>query len=87
MNNDVRNDSAADLLEEAARLLDMDTDHVPPVDTPTLPNAGKTPTTTHREAELAAVVDGGNRALCTDGMPGQGLHVISPLKGEASERS
>ena len=69
-------DSADDFLREATRVLDED--HVPPVNSSTLPSAGKTPTTTQREAELAAAVDGGNRVLCTDGMPGQGLPIISP---------
>ena len=76
MSNVEQDDSADDFLREAARVLDED--HVPPVNSSTLPSAGKTPTTTQREAELAAAVDGGNRVLCTDGMPGQGLPVISP---------
>ena len=61
--------------EEAARVLEVD--HVPLVNAPTLPHAGKAPTT---EAELATAVDGGIRDLCIDGMPGQGLHVILPVK-------
>ena len=59
--------------EEAARVLEVD--HVPLVNAPTLPHAGKTPTT---EAELATAVDGGIRDMCIDSMPGQGLHVILP---------
>ena len=35
----------------------------------------KTPTT---EAELATAVDGGQRVMCMDSMPGQGMHVIPP---------
>ena len=52
---------------------------LPPVNSSTLSSAGKTPTTTHWEAELPAAVDGGKRVCaCIDGMPCQGLHVISP---------
>ena len=50
-------------------------DHAPLVNAPTLPHAGKAPTT---EAELATAVDGGIRDMCIDSMPGQGLHVILP---------
>ena len=84
MSNVERNDSAADFFEEAARILDAD--HVPPVNTSTLPNASKTPTTTEREAKLAAAVDGGNRVLCIDGMPGQGLHVIPPNNADDQDQ-
>ena len=50
----------------------------PPVNSSTLLSAGKIPTITLQEAELAAAVDGGNKVLCIDGMHKKGLHVISP---------
>ena len=56
----------------------LEDDEVSLVKSSTLPSAGKTPSETQQEAELAAAVDGGNRVLCTDRMPCQGLHVISP---------
>ena len=51
-------DLADNVFVEAARVLD---DDEPPalVDNSTLPKAGETPTSTQREAELAATVDGG----------------------------
>ena len=70
------NDPADDFFTEAARILEED--NVPPVNAPTLPHDGKTPTGTQREAELATAVDGGNRDMCTNSMPSQGLHVIFP---------
>ena len=57
--------------EEVVR--ELEDDHVSPVIKSTLPSAGKTPTITRLEAELAATVDGGKRVLSTDGKPGQGL--------------
>ena len=63
------------LLREAALVLE---DQVPPQDT-TLPTAaGKTPTTSLYEAALTTAVDGGSGDVCIDGMPSQGLHVVSP---------
>ena len=62
------------IYQEAALILE---DHVPPQDT-TLPTAGKTPTTSMYEVDLATNVDGGRGDVCTDGMPSQGLHLASP---------
>ena len=43
-----------------------------------LPEAGKTPTTEIRKADMAAAVDGSNMIMCIDGRPSQGPHVVSP---------
>ena len=76
-NSDSSMDLADDLFVAVARVLD---DDEPPalVDNSTLTKVGETPTSTQREAELAAAVDRGKRVLCTDCKPGQGLRVISP---------
>ena len=50
------------LYQELALILE---DHVPPQDT-TLPTAGKTPTMSMYEADLATAEDGGRGYVCID---------------------
>ena len=65
--------SIAALLDEGARLFD---DSGSPMEQ-SPPEAGKTPTTPKRVADLAAAVDGGNGKLRTYCSSSQGRHVLS----------
>ena len=69
------NDFTEALLSDEALLFE---EEYPLSPTTTPPAAGKTSTTEPMFAELASAVDGGNRAMCIDSMPSQGLHVVSP---------